>query len=195
MAGRKRQWLGNVLSYTLAGGAAGVAVGAALGALGGVLLPGRLDGRRLLAAGAVAFVALARELGWLSVPLPQLRRQTRDTWAKSFPGALAAALWGLDLGLVFTTWLTFAGVWLLAAVAFLAGEPGFGAALFGLYWLGRTLSVWLAPLWLTSASATPWLLDAIAGQRQLFQRLHELGLIWSLVVFITWFIHMMPPGG
>ena len=32
------------------------------------------------------------------------------------------------------------------------------------------------------------LLDGIAGQYQLFQRIHVLGLVWATVVLIVWFV-------
>ncbi|MGH2559551.1 MAG: hypothetical protein ACRDJH_10835 [Thermomicrobiales bacterium] len=189
MAGHKRQWLVDSTAYTLAGGMASALVGALLGWLGAVLLPGQIGGLGLLAAIAVAALALARELGWLAVPLPQFRRQTRDVWGKVFPRTLAAAFWGIDVGLVFTTWLTFSGMWLLLVVVILVGEPGFGAALFVVHWFGRALSVWTAPWLLRDARAIPGLVDWIAGQRRLFQRLHALGLTWAIIVLISWFAH------
>lgn len=136
----------------------------------------------LLIALAVAVFALARELRMLPLPLLQSRRQTHGTWAKMFPSTVAAVLWGLDVGLVFTTQLTFAGIWLLIAVAILVGSPTFGAALFATYWLGRSLSVWLAPLLLRDASAISQLLASIVGQRRLARRIHAAGLAWAVVV-------------
>lgn len=186
MAGGKKRWVADALAYTLAGGLASAFVGATLGWLGSVLVPAQGGGHGVPIALAVAMLALTRELGILPFPLPQLPRQTRDTWAVAFPSSLAAALWGFDLGLVFTTWLTFSGAWLLAAVALLTGVPSFGAALFTLHWLGRALAVWLTPLLLPDAGATPWLLGAIAGQRRLVRRLHALGLAWVIVVLVVW---------
>lgn len=186
MAGGRRKWLVNVTAYTLAGGAASLLVGALLGILGGWIVPARVGMLGILIAIAVALLALARELSWLAIPLPQRRRQTRDIWAKVFPSTWAAALWGFDLGLVFTTWFTFAGVWLLVIVAILIGSPQFGAALFTAYWLGRALSVWIAPMLLSDATATPQLLDEIVAQYRLFQRMHVVGLAWSIMVLIVW---------
>lgn len=193
VAGRRKQWLIDVATYTLAGGVASAAVGGALGALGGTLLPARVAGHGLPVVMVVAATALARELGWHAIPLPQLARQTRDTWAKTLSSTLTAALWGLDLGLVFTTWLTFSGIWLLVAVALLAGEPTFGAALFTSHWLGRALPLWLAPSWLTDTAGVPRVLDAIGAQRQLFQRIHIVGLVWALMILVIWLAHGIPP--
>lgn len=170
----------------LAGSVTSAFVGASLGWGGGLLLPEWVARPGLPVAITVALVAMARELGWISFPLPQLKRQTKDFWGKIFSGTIAATLWGLDLGLIFTTRLTFAGVWSLAAVAILIGEPAFGAVLFVMYWLGRTLSVWLAPLLMPDAGATPMLMDGIFKQYRLFQRIHVLGLVWLIIVLISW---------
>lgn len=189
VAGGRKRWIVDTTAYNLAGGVASAAIGSALGQLGDMFAL-ELSGRRgLLIVLAVAVFALARELGVLPLPLPQSRRQTRDTWARMFPSTVAAALWGLDVGLVFTTRLTFAGVWLLVVVAILASSPAFGATLFATYWLGRSLSVWLAPLLLRDASATSQLLAGIAGQRQLAQRIHAAGLAWAVVVLGAALIH------
>jgi hypothetical protein len=176
----------DVATYTVAGSAASLVVGAALGWVGGVLLPGPIGRLGLMSSILVGVTALARELGWISFPLLQFPRQTRGIWAKVFPGPVSAALWGFDLGLIFTTWLTFSGVWVLVLIAILVGQPLFGAALFVLYWLGRALSVWLTPLLLPDAGATVQLLDGIDGHRQLFQGIHALGLAWLVVVLFTW---------
>ena len=188
MAGRKKRWLGEVIAYTLAGGVTSAFVGALLGLLGRLFLPTQFGKLGILVALAIGSIAIARELRWVSFPLPQLRRQTKDIWGRIFPGMVAAVLWGLDLGLVFTTRLTFSGVWLLVAIAILVGAPAFGAALFVLYWLGRALSVWVAPLLMPDAGATPWVLDRIYAHSRLFQRIHVLGLVWSVIVLIGWLI-------
>lgn len=180
------------MAYTLAGVMTSTLVGASLGWLGRLFLPPHVGGFGLLIAIAVALIAMARELGWLALPLPQFKRQTKDFWAKVFPGTVAATLWGLDLGLIFTTYLTFSGVWLLVVIAILSGESMFGAALFALYWLGRALSVWIAPLLMPNAGATSQFLDRVYGQRHLFQRIHVLGLAWSVIVLIAWLIHETP---
>jgi hypothetical protein len=186
VAGQKSQWLRDVGAYTAAGVVASAAVGAGLGWLGRLLVAEQVRGWWPLVALTVAMLALARELGWRGVPLPQPSRQTRDVWGKVFPEPLAAALWGFDLGLVFTTQLTFAGAWLLAVVATAAGSPTFGAALFVLYWLGRALSVWLMPRLLHDPSAVPDLLAEVSRQRRLFHGIHVVGLVWAVAVLIAW---------
>jgi len=109
-------------------------------------------------------------------------------WAIRFQSTVAAILWGLDLGLSFSTRLTFSGVWVLALAAIFAGDPAFGALLLALYWLGRALSVWSAPLLLPHANATAQLLHAIAHQWTFFQRIHAWGLAWIVVVLFVFLV-------
>lgn len=188
VAGGKRQWLIDVSVYTFAGTITSTFVGATLGWLGNVSLPRGLNAAGLVISLAVAIIAIAREINWISFPLPQCSRQTRDIWARIFPSTVAAALWGVDLGLILTTYFTFAGIWLLVVIAFLTGEPSLGAALFATYWLGRAVSVWIAPLLMPDASTTPRLLDGIFGQFQLFRQIHVVALLWSVFVLILWLI-------
>ncbi|HKY53029.1 MAG TPA: hypothetical protein VJM08_01935, partial [Anaerolineales bacterium] len=65
-------------------------------------------------------------------------------------------------------------------------EPTFGVALFALYWLGRAISVWIAPLLMLDASTTSDLLENIFKHYRLFRRIHIVGLIWSMVVLGSW---------
>lgn len=188
VAGERRRWLVNVTAYTLAGTLTSALVGAGLGAAGAAVLPDHVGWVGTALVLAVALLALARELGIVAVPLPQLGRQTRGVWANWYGARIAAVLWGLDLGLTFTTWVELSGVWVLATVAFVAGEPLVGAALFTSYWLGRALSVWVGPLLMTSASDTPVLVASLNHQHRLFRSVHVAGIAWSMVVIGVWTI-------
>lgn len=130
----------------------------------------------------VALIAAARELGWISVPLIQPRRQTREWWWKVYGRRVAALLWGLDLGLVFTTWFTFAGPWALAALAFTTANPGFGVAVFAAYWLGRALPIWAVPL-LLKRKTTMEMLDEISREYRNLQLTHA-GALLSLAALL-----------
>jgi hypothetical protein len=175
--------LANVTAYSLAGAFTSVLVGAGLGMGGALALPEgswRFGAPILL---ALAAVMVARELGWISFRLPQPRRQTRDVWARFLDPTVTATLWGLDLGLFFTTQFTFSGMWLLALLPVLARDAGLGGALFLAYWLGRAVSVWVTPFLLESPAGTPRLLDELSGQHRLFQLVHVAGL-GSVVAFL-----------
>jgi len=177
-----------MVTYTLAGALTSVLLGAGLGLVGALTLPDDMAVPAGLLGLAVATVAMARELGVVAVPLPQLGRQTQGMWAKSYGFTAAALLWGLDLGLVFTTWLTLSGAWVLALAAFLVGKPLFGAALFGAYWLGRALSVWVGPLLMERATDTPRLLATLYDRRRLFRAAHVVGLACTMLVFGSWIL-------
>jgi hypothetical protein len=180
----KPKWLINVAAYTLAGVIASALVGGTLGLLGRAFVPREAVLPGMLLAIAVGLLAIARALGVTAIPLPQLARQTRDVWAKTTSSTVAAIRWGLDLGLVYTTWFTFPGVWLLTLVAIVVREPGFGAASFMAYWLGRTLSVWLGPSMMERPRDTPKLFAAVHGQYPLFQRTHVAAVTMAVVVLI-----------
>jgi cytochrome c biogenesis protein CcdA len=163
-------------------------VGGSLGLVGAMVLPEDVGLLGEAITLAVASIAIARDSGLVAAPLPQLRRQTQGLWAKRFGGKPAAILWGLDLGLVFTTWLNLSGAWVLAAVAVLAGRPEWGAALFVAYWLGRAVSVWIAPLLMANATETHSLMAGLDEQRQLFRWLHVAGLASLMAVIGSWMV-------
>lgn len=175
-------------AYTLAGAVTSVLVGSSIALAGATALPDHVGLPGVFLAMALSLVVLARELDLVAVPLPQIRRQTEGMWAKAFGFRVAAILWGLDLGLIFTTWLNFAGAWVLALVAFLGGKPALGAELFAAYWSGRALSVWIAPLLMRSAIDTPRLLATLHQQRHLFRWIHVAGLVCLVVVFGYWIL-------
>lgn len=171
----------------MAGAATSVLVGTGLALIGAMAIPENIGLLGPILVLLVTAVALTRESGLVVFPLPQIPRQTSGAWAKRRrSGKVAATLWGLDLGLTFTTWLTFSGAWVLAAMAFLGGDVGFGAALFAAYWFGRVLPVWLAPLLMERATDTPQLLTALVSERALFRSIHVAGLISAVLVVGSW---------
>jgi hypothetical protein len=181
-ATQRSKWAVTAALYTLAGTVTSVLVGATLGSLGSALGLGQTGSAGLAVAAAVAVLAAGREARVLPLPLPQARRATDGNWAmRGLP--LAATLWGLDIGLFATTWLTFAGAWLMPVLALLAGSPWFGAALFTAYWAGRALSVWIAPAFMPTAADTPRMMDALVAAQDTARWVHLAGLGWGLVVF------------
>jgi hypothetical protein len=128
-------------------------------------LPGALAGG-LVTFGGLAVAGSALPGGWLSYALaaalalvsavaeargsriaPQIRRQLPEHWRRVMPMPLAAALYGVLLGLGFTTFVLTFGVWALAGVAFALGDPAIGLALGAGFGVGRALPiVALAPI-------------------------------------------------
>lgn len=174
-------------AYTLAGTVSAVLVGTSLGALGKLLIPDDLGGAALAVAAAFGAVLAARQLGIVSFTLPQVPRQTQPMWARLMPPTASAALWGLDLGLAFSTWITFSGAWLLAAASAVSRDPSVGAALITGYWAGRAVSAWVGP-YLHSATSPDALATCIAGQRGHFAHVHLLGIVvgvWLVLVAVS----------
>jgi hypothetical protein len=129
----------------LAGGAITFTALAALGsALGGA-------GNTAASAVAVA-LALAAALGEAAGVrvVPQIRRQVPEPWRRTLPLPLAAGLYGVLLGLGFTTFVLTLAVWALAGIAVAIGSLQAGL-LIGLgFGAGRALPVALmAPRYAT----------------------------------------------
>jgi hypothetical protein len=111
--------------------------GAALGAGGSAALG---------AAAVVAVAAGAAEARGLRIA-PQIRRQVPEAWRRMLPVPLAAAGYGVLLGLGFTTFVLSFAVWALAGTSIALGDPALGAAMGVAFGAGRALPVIaLAPL-------------------------------------------------
>ena len=140
-AGRLRTTLAACATFAagaLAGGAitfGGLAVlGQALGAGGG-------GGDGLLAvAAALALAAAAGEARGARI-LPQVRRQVPESWRRRMPVPVAAGLYGVLLGLGFTTFILTFAVWALAGASVAVGDPALGLAVGLAFGAGRLLPV------------------------------------------------------
>jgi hypothetical protein len=121
--------------------AGGVATFGALAALGG-LVHGA-GGR--LAYGLAAVIALLAALAEArGLPIvPQVRRQLPEHWRRVMPMPLAAFLYGVLLGVGFTTFVLSFGVWALAGISFAVGDPAVGAAIGLAFGAGRAIPVLL----------------------------------------------------
>jgi hypothetical protein len=77
----------------------------------------------------------------------------------------------------------------LLSIVAAAGDPWFGAAVFGAFWLGRALSVWLAPVLLHDPRETHMLLKGIAQESQKLKRVHGAALAGVVIVLVWWLAH------
>lgn len=182
VASGRRTWLRNVAALTVAGLVTSVLLGMTLGYIGEALNIGAAGVSGVVFVMVLALLAIARETRWTTLPLLEARRQTPRMWGSSLGLHAAAWLWGLDVGLFFTTWLTFAGVWLIPLLALLSGSPTFGIAVFAAYWAGRVLSVWLAPVLVTSATDAPRLMAALRVHYRTGQLVHAGIVMWVVTV-------------
>ena len=97
-------------------------------------------------AAAIALFAAILEARGTRI-IPQIRRQLPEHWRRVMPMPLAAALYGVLLGLGFTTFVLSFGVWALAGVSLAIGDPATGLVLGACFGLGRAIPiVILAPL-------------------------------------------------
>jgi hypothetical protein len=144
-AGGRRTTVAACLTF-LPGAIAGGVLTFGLLALLGNLLHGAGGRTSYLAAAAIALLAALLEVRGARI-VPQIRRQLPEHWRRLMPMPLAAALYGVLLGIGFTTFVLSFGVWALAGISLALGEPELGLLLGAGFGLGRALPiVALAPL-------------------------------------------------
>ena len=98
------------------------------------------------AAAAIAVAAALLELRGTRI-VPQIRRQLPEHWRRVMPMPVAAALYGVLLGIGFTTFVLSFGVWALAGISLVIGDPAIGVLIGAGFGLGRAIPVVvLAPL-------------------------------------------------
>jgi len=123
------------------------ALGALLGGaltFGGLAVLGAALGAGTHAAlGVAAVVAVAAAVGearGLRIA-PQIRRQVPEAWRRTLPVPVAAAGYGVLLGLGFTTFVLSFAVWALAGTSVAVGDPALGLAIGLAFGAGRALPV------------------------------------------------------
>jgi len=137
-AGRLRTTLVACVTFTAGALAGGVVTFGGLGLLGEWLGAG---GTGAVAVAAVIAVAAAIGEARGTRIVPQVRRQVPESWRRVLPVPLAAGLYGVLLGLGFTTFILTFAVWALAAVSVALGDPALGAVLGLAFGAGRALPV------------------------------------------------------
>ena len=112
------------------------------GSLGlvGELVHGAGGRTAYLVAAAIAAAAALAELRGIPI-VPQVRRQLPEHWRRLMPMPLAAALYGVLLGLGFTTFVLTFGVWALAGISAALGSPQLGLILGLGFGVGRALPI------------------------------------------------------
>jgi hypothetical protein len=125
--------------------AGGLITFGSLAVLGGAL-HGAGGRAAYVVAAAIALLAALLEARGTRI-VPQIRRQLPEHWRRVMPMPLAAALYGVLLGLGFTTFVLSFGVWALAGVSLAVGDPSLGLLLGAAFGIGRAIPiVVLAPL-------------------------------------------------
>jgi hypothetical protein len=118
--------------------AGGVVTFGALAVLGGLLH----DAGRVayFAAAAIALAAAIVEARGAPIA-PQIRRQLPEHWRRVLPMPLASAMYGVLLGLGFTTFVLSFGVWALAGICFALGDLDAGIVIGAAFGIGRALPI------------------------------------------------------
>jgi hypothetical protein len=122
---------------------AGALAGGAITSGGLALLGEALGAGGPAALAVAAAVALAAAIGEARGAriVPQMRRQVPESWRRRMPVPLAAGLYGVLLGLGFTTFILTFAVWALAGVSIAIGDPALGLAVGLAFGAGRLLPV------------------------------------------------------
>lgn len=126
--------------------ALGALVGGAA-AFGALAAAGRAAGTPVMTV-ALVVAALGAVADAAALPVrPQIRRQVPEPWRRALPLPLASLLYGVLLGVGFTTFVLCFGTWAIAGVDFAVGDPRLGLAAGCAFGLGRALPiVLLAPV-------------------------------------------------
>lgn len=148
-AGRLRTTIAACVTFSLGALAGGVATFGGLALLGQALGAG--GSAALAVAAAIALAAAVGEARGARI-LPQVRRQVPESWRRRMPVPLAAGLYGVLLGLGFTTFILTFAVWALAGVSVAIGDPSLGVAIGLAFGAGRLLPV----IVLAPAGDTEW---------------------------------------
>jgi hypothetical protein len=106
----------------------------------GELVHGAAGRTAYLVAAGVAVAAAGAEARGLRIA-PQIRRQLPERWRWTMPLPLAAGLYGVLLGLGFTTFVLTFGVWALGGISLALGNPKAGLVIGAAFGIGRAIPV------------------------------------------------------
>jgi hypothetical protein len=137
--GRRLTTVASSAAFVPGAVAGGVATFGLLSVIGD-LVHGTAGRTAYLVAAAVAVVAAVAEARGVRIA-PQIRRQLPEGWRWTMPLPLAACLYGILLGLGFTTFVLSFGVWALGGISLALGDPGTGLVIGAAFGVGRALPV------------------------------------------------------
>ena len=143
--GGRRTTVAACISFLPGAVAGGLLTFGSLAAVGD-LLHGAGGRAAYLVAAGITFLAAVLEARGTRI-VPQIRRQLPEHWRRVMPMPIAAVLYGVLLGIGFTTFVLSFGVWALAGVSLAVGDPALGLVLGTCFGIGRALPILvLAPL-------------------------------------------------
>src|SRR5712692_4631184 len=133
-----RSWTAASSLFLVGAVLASAASGWVFGAAGGLLGLARL-GPALLIVAAVLLAEAVLDSGLTPWQGPHLARQTPSWFECQFGITWSSLLWGLDLGLGWTTQSCFGTYFGAVALVIWAGAPAWGALALGAYGVGKGL--------------------------------------------------------
>jgi cytochrome c biogenesis protein CcdA len=181
--------VGSVTVFGLGAVAGALITGSLVGLLGGAAQA--LVGEHVLAVavGAAGCVLLLADLGFLGLRTPTLRRQTSSAWYRERGARTAWGLWGLDLGLGFSTIRLSSLYWLMVLFVVAFVPPVLAPLVLAFYGLGlgaAFAAAVVAQAQTVSPGASPPGLGLLRAARPV--RLASdafLGLL-SITIVLTW---------
>ena len=138
-AGRRRTTIAACATFVPGALLGGVVTFGFLSALGETM-HGAAGRPAYAVAAAIAVAAAAAEARGVRI-VPQIRRQLPERWRWTMPLPLASGLYGVLLGLGFTTFVLSFGVWALAGISVALGDPGAGLLIGAAFGMGRAIPV------------------------------------------------------
>jgi hypothetical protein len=160
-AGRLATTLAACVTFAAGALAGGAATFGGLAVLGHALASGPPAPTATAVAALITLAAAVGEARGARI-VPQVRRQVPESWRRVLPVTLAAGLYGILLGLGFTTFILTFAVWALAGVSVALGDPHLGLAIGLGFGLGRLLPVVV----LAPAASNEWGSDAHAAMAE-----------------------------
>jgi hypothetical protein len=154
---RSRRWLVTVASLAGGGILAGVSFGLLFGSVG--QLASAAPSAKPLILGALFAVAFMMDAFWLPRSIG-VKRQVNDQWLFAYPGWVAGAGFGLQLGFGLATIANSAAIYALVGTIVLVGDVSVAVLIGAVYGLARALVVLPAGRIRTStdlAKADAWL--------------------------------------
>lgn len=179
-----RKWLGMLSLYTTGSTISSLALGATLGSLGSILVPSNGSARAILIIALIgSFMSLCDfQVGGMRALT--FGRQTCRWWWNTLGPSWAVLLWGIDLGLGFTTIRVASLYWVVALMVVIMSSPLLGAAIFGAYGLAIALNLVIGLLFLGRGSGS---VKAHIQALQLFYPL-KTSLAVVLLLWSVWLV-------
>jgi hypothetical protein len=178
---RDRVWFHAALIYTSGGVVSSCAVGVFVGWLGQPIRNYVSEITLWRAFVGLAVIFALRDMKLITFALPQRHCQAPHWWLHEFDFNSALFMWGFHIGAGFATFIYYSGLYALLCAVLISGSPMFGGTLMLCYWLGRALSVWIAPI-LTRSWPIATVRQRGLEDPTLFRGMSIFSLFWSAAV-------------